>query len=124
MADVSQFFFGIDEVVIDDRADFVARVPAGISARDQLFESLKRGLVFPDYFGGNWDALSECLRDLSWIRKRRVVIVHESIPVLEANILAAYCDLLAECVRDWKGDDQHELVVVFPKESRSLLERV
>lgn len=29
-----------------------------------LFDALRHGLKLPDYFGGNWDALDECLGEL------------------------------------------------------------
>ena len=29
----------------------------------ELFDALASALALPDYFGGNWDALDECLRD-------------------------------------------------------------
>ena len=41
----------------------------GSRVRDQatLFRELQRTLEFPSYFGHNWDAVDECLRDLSWL---------------------------------------------------------
>ena len=38
-----------------------------ISTKKQLLDSLAAALSFPDYFGGNWDALDECLRDMEWL---------------------------------------------------------
>lgn len=32
-----------------------------------LFEGFASALRFPDWFGANWDALSDCLTDLSWL---------------------------------------------------------
>lgn len=95
--------------------DFVARVPAAVTNRDQLFDVLSRELSLPSYFGRNWDALSDCLRDLSWINRRRVIIAHEAVPSLDVATLRGYLDVLAECASDWKPDEEHELLVVFPE---------
>jgi hypothetical protein len=37
--------------------------------RDHLdaLERIAAALQFPDWFGGNWDALADCLDDLSWL---------------------------------------------------------
>lgn len=40
---------------------------AAISGERDLFTAVDRALQLPDYFGMNWDALEECLRDLDWI---------------------------------------------------------
>ena len=37
-----------------------------LTTRDSLLRALGRSLAFPDYYGANWDALEECLQDLSW----------------------------------------------------------
>lgn len=43
----------------------------GVTDRHGLFERFSSGLRLPDWFGANWDALADCLTDLSWWRSRR-----------------------------------------------------
>ncbi len=38
---------------------------------------LAKALAFPDWFGGNWDALEDCLEDLSWQPARGYVMLLE-----------------------------------------------
>ncbi|MFJ5550685.1 barstar family protein [Streptomyces sp. NPDC093225] len=38
----------------------------GVRAKAALMEAFARGLRLPSWFGGNWDALADCLTDLSW----------------------------------------------------------
>ena len=48
---------------------------AAIAGRDDLLAALASALAFPDYFGGNWDALDEVLRDLGWLPADGYVLV-------------------------------------------------
>ena len=32
-------------------------------------------LQFPSYFGANWNAVNDCLRDLQWLRARAYLLV-------------------------------------------------
>lgn len=45
---------------------FLASIKSNIHSVDELMEELKFKLNFPDYFGSNWDALSDCLTDFFW----------------------------------------------------------
>lgn len=88
-------------------------VPVGVSDSKVLLRAVADSLSFPSYFGENWDALSDCLRDFHWTEKRSIVLVHEDVPHIPADELRVYLEVLRDAVSDWKAGDPHELVVVF-----------
>lgn len=47
---------------------------ARVASEAELLDELARVFRFPDYFGGNWDAADECLRDLSWLPARGYIL--------------------------------------------------
>lgn len=54
--------------VVEIRGDEIA------TDRD-LFAAIATAMKFPDYFGMNWDALDECLRDMDWLPAAGYVLV-------------------------------------------------
>jgi RNAse (barnase) inhibitor barstar len=98
---------------IDATRDFVARIPNGLRSRDELFAALRRELRLPEYFGDNWNALIDCLRDLSWIKEPRVLLIHADVPKLKRKDLVTYLEVLSDSVQDWQPREGHELSVSF-----------
>ena len=88
--------------------DSLGRVPAGVSGKKQLMRALEEALRFPEYFGRNWDALSDCLRDLSWLPPGRVRLVHDALPHLPPKDLRASVDVLAIAAGALKPQESHE----------------
>jgi hypothetical protein len=119
--------------------DFVLKVPSEILLKGELFEAMARAGFFPDYFGGNWDALQDCLLDLSWIDAKTIVLAHCDLPLHDhpsecrtyLEILQAVCvswlegpkSEAMEPISDWPYVD-HELRVIFPLKAREMVERL
>lgn len=95
----------------------VARIPAGLTDTHGLMVALRNGLGLPSYFGFNWNALSDCLRDLHWLEQRTVVLAHEDLPRLPAPDLAVYLNVLDEAVKSWAPEEDHSLRVLFPADA-------
>lgn len=121
-----------------EQDDFVLKVPAGIRFKGELLAALARTGKFPDYFGGNWDALQDCLRDLSWISNRKVVVLHSDLPLHNNPAeCRTYLEILQTTLSDWAKSFEsdtvepplawsyvdHELRVVFPARSKGVVAR-
>ncbi len=92
---------------------FYARLSSEIHNSNQLLQALYQLLWFPGYFGFNWDALSDCLTDLSWIREKKVVLEHSRLPSLPESDLIIYLDILRDAVLSWRTGGDHCLEIVF-----------
>ena len=69
--------FTDDAPAIDDY-DVVAIDGGEIAERDDLMEALATALRLPEYFGRNWDALEEVLRDPDVAIEAKVVVVADA----------------------------------------------
>lgn len=77
---------------------------AGVRTRSELFERFSRLLSFPEYFGWNWDAFEECLRDLSWLpsdREIRVVDVGDWLADEPVETRETLTTILGEVGAHW-----------------------
>lgn len=97
---------------------YVARLPSKLSNRQELLEALYHQLKFPGYFGFNWDALSDCLRDFHWLDSPTVVLVHSDVPRLPPEELRTYISILAEAIDSWQPHEDHDFRVAFPAAAR------
>ncbi|WP_285793652.1 barstar family protein [Micromonospora sp. NBRC 107095] len=66
---------------------------------DHAFYEFSDALLFPGYFGWNWDALSDCLRDLNWLPADGYLIVVDNAPRLLSS----------------SADDQHTLFRILSR---------
>jgi RNAse (barnase) inhibitor barstar len=92
--------------------DFVANLSPALK-KAELFSELKEKLSFPSYFGNNWDALVDMMRDLEWLPKK-VVLIHEGTLSLTEKDFQIYLDILSDAISTLSERDGTQLVVAFP----------
>lgn len=47
----------------------------GVTSKEALLQTLARDLQLPEHFGGNWDALADCLMDMDKVRTDGLVMM-------------------------------------------------
>ena len=70
-----------------------------------LFERMAMVLEFPDWFGHNWDALADCLGDLSWMPAGGYLILLEDCDEFRASHTKDFTTALqvfAEACSAWR----------------------
>lgn len=114
------FRFVDDPATWTDREARVVRIARGVRSKRALLTEYARQLRLPDYFGWNWDALDECLRDLHWLPDvRRIALLHDGLPLHRGSRgRRTYVQLLQGAVAAWAAGDQHELIAVFSAAAR------
>jgi len=86
--------------VARDNGLFVARISFhGKGDKESLLDSISKTLEFPEWFGGNWDALEDCLSDLSWRPPGPRVLLFEAITL--SDELGILMDVLASVAEQW-----------------------
>lgn len=76
-----------------------------VKDKDTFLEEFAAKAMLPGYFGKNWDAFEECLRDLSWFNAPGFLIVlHDMAAFREAQPeeWSAACAILMESVAFWR----------------------
>ncbi|MGI8980721.1 MAG: barstar family protein [Pirellulaceae bacterium] len=112
------FFFGPPEALPRNDA-FVAEIPASIRSKQKLLRTLAGQLRLPAYFGQNWDALEECLRDLAWLPAGNVQIRHRDLPLPPGSQdRRIYLQILRAAAAFWLASGSRLMVCQFPAETQ------
>ncbi len=77
-----------------------------------LLAEIARALEFPQWFGGNWDALEDCLTDLSWRPAAGHLLVLEGAQRLARDDLGVLLDVLASSAEFWAERGRPFIVVM------------
>ena len=109
---MSKIVFNATIIPDADQDTFVA-VIRSVNNEKELFSEFAKKLLFPDYFGNNWNALNDCLANLMWINEKKIVIVFESIAHLDSTTKEDLMDVLNDTVQLWNAySDLHDVEII------------
>lgn len=91
----------IEDATRGTRIDLVQVDLRGTDDKDEMLERIALSLGFPAWFGGNWDALEDCLQDLSWRTGEGHVLLVRGFADLPADELGVLLDVLASSAAYW-----------------------
>ena len=69
--------------------------------KDGLLRAIAAALRFPDWFGQTWDALEDCLTDLSWLDADGYVLVFDEARA--GDDFGVLVDVLRSSAEHWAG---------------------
>ena len=91
----------VDEVADALKGSNLSLVRVPFADKAPLLKTMASALGFPDWFGHNWDALEDCLTDLSWRdAPGHVLIIEEARPGDDLGVLL---DILRSSAEFWAG---------------------
>jgi hypothetical protein len=76
-----------------------------------IFDAFATALEFPDWFGRNWDALEDCLGDLSWRKAEGHVLLISGFEAVARDELGVLREVLASSAEFWAGRGRSFFVV-------------
>jgi RNAse (barnase) inhibitor barstar len=106
----------VADAVRGSKLSFAVVSLAGVTEKSALLRTIAAALGFPDGFGENWDALEDCLSDLSWRQSQGQVLVFEAFQFLPAADLGVLIDVLNSAAQFWAGQGEPFFAVFIDPE--------
>ena len=108
---------GTEEVLDATKGSKLRLARISHAEKSQLMKNIAKALEFPDWFGHNWDALEDCLTDLSWRDAPGYVLLFENPK--RGDELGVLIDVLRSSAEWWAGRGK-PFFAVFVDPARSL----
>ena len=76
--------------------------------KDDMLAAIARDLRFPEWFGQNWDALTDCLLDMGWLPATAYLIILEHCDGIHGRAESDFVTLMQtfqNAAQTWREDD-------------------
>lgn len=76
--------------------------------KEQMLAAIAHGLRFPEWFGNNWDALTDCLLDMGWVPATGYLIILEHCDGIQGRAESDFVTLIQafqNAAQTWREDE-------------------
>ena len=74
-----------------------------VKTKSGILDLFSNQLRFPSYFGSNWDALWDCIKDLEWLEtKNTAVLIKDGRKLEDRESYNTLRDILRDATPYWK----------------------
>jgi RNAse (barnase) inhibitor barstar len=94
-----------------------------VRTKSQFLGLIGRSLSFPSWYGRNWDALEDCLTDLSWIEEAGLAIQIEGFSTYakaDPDGFIILLDIFKTSAEYWRGEGKPFWVIFTGKPAAGL----
>lgn len=80
---------------------------ASAGGKPDLMGAVSRALAFPEWFGANWDALEDCLTDMSWLPAPGYAVLMSGCERYRASDPEGFqtaLDIFADASQFWRAE--------------------
>lgn len=90
-----------------------------ITSKAEFLQAAAETMNFPDYFGDNWDAFTDCISDLSWLSAAGYILLYTQPDNFANNDPSEWSialDVFQEAVEYWRETDT-PMYVLFSRDN-------
>ena len=87
-----------------------------VQGKKEFLARLAKALHCPPYFGMNWDALSDCLRDLSWLNDNGWVMIllnGQAFAIKNQDDFTTAIDVLQTAAEYWRSHGKPFWILLY-----------
>ncbi len=85
-----------------------------VKTKSEILDLFSNKLRFPSYFGHNWDAFWDCIKDLEWLKeKNTAVLIKDCNMIKDEQAYNTLIDLLRDATPYWKKHGVDFVTVIF-----------
>ena len=115
-------FYSKTEEINQKDYDLVLRISKYVRNKEELFNIFSSELHFPSYFGETWDSFYDCLCNLDYLNKSKILFLHEELPFKDSDAdRTIYLDILSDVETNVLKDNVYKITTAFPEKYRDLI---